>query len=76
MTNEQRQAHYDYCVALGMPEVLAATIAAQIDFEWHRKPTDTLATLVYGFKYWGDTVEGWDFWDCLSDCEECEYRGI
>lgn len=71
MTNKQRQAHYDYCVALGMPEVLAACIAAQIDFQWHRKPTDTLADLVYCFETWEKTVEGFDFWDCLSDCKEC-----
>jgi hypothetical protein len=71
MTNEQRQFHYEYCVSKGVPEVLAACIASQVD-NWVYKPNDSTFHLVYGFKYWPDSVEGFAFWDAVSNCDECQ----
>ena len=69
MTNEQRQFHYKYCVSKGVPEVLAACIASQVD-GWVYRDKHTLTHMIYGFRYWNDTVEGFDFWDTVSDCDE------
>lgn len=59
MTLIRRQNYYDRLVAYGMPEVIAATMAAQ-------SPNcimyGELKDLIYGFCAWEETIEGVDFW--------------
>lgn len=65
MTLTRRQNYYERLVAFGMPELIAASMAAQ-------SPNcimyGELKDLIYGFCAWEETIEGADFWLWLNFC--------
>lgn len=61
MCDMTRQKYYERLCAMGMPEVVSASMAEQSKHPKIRKGA-TLLTLVYGFAIWDDTKEGFNFW--------------
>lgn len=69
MTLTRRQNYYDRLVALGLPEVIAASMAAQ--------STNCIVRggalgVVYGFHSWEETIEGPEFWLLFANSYEIQ----
>ena len=59
MNLTQRQNYYESLVAFGMPEIIAASMAAQCT---NCIVFGELHDLIYGFADWTKTKEGAEFW--------------
>lgn len=73
MTLQDRQDYYDRLVAKGMPEVLAACMAAQVeDYGLSAKMLAennlSIREALCRFAIWQSTKEGHEFWSLLHQC--------
>lgn len=67
MCEKKRQKYYERLCAMGMPEVISASMAQQSKHLKIWKGAN-LMSLVYSFEAWQDTKEGFDFWSDFVDC--------
>lgn len=63
----KRQWYYEDLCAMGMPEVLAASMAEQAHNDI-MPAGDSLRDEVYAFSAWVNTKEGLEFWSSVAAC--------
>jgi hypothetical protein len=62
MCNKIRQTYYENLKAMGFPDLIAASIAAQAKNPKTYPDMRFMESVVYSFCEWTDTKEGDDFW--------------
>jgi hypothetical protein len=67
MCNKTRQTHYEKLKAMGFPDLIAASIAAQSKNPKTYLQRRSMESVVYSFREWTDTKEGADFWICFKN---------
>ena len=63
-----RQEYYEHLCNIGLPDVIAASMAKQSSYAAMKGATDSMISEVYAFTSWNQTIEGLDFWSCIIDC--------
>ena len=63
-----KQEYYEHLCQIGIPDLLAATMANQSCQQIRNSATESIKAEVYAFSYWQNTIEGSDFWSDLVDC--------
>ena len=63
-----RQEYYKHLCNIGLPDVIAASMALQSSYAARQGVTDSMMSEVYAFTAWHETTEGFDFWSCIIDC--------
>lgn len=63
-----RQEYYNHLCKIGFPEVIAASMAIQVDPWGMAINSKSKMENVYSFQEWDKTDEGFDFWSCIVDC--------
>jgi len=66
MKIEQRQKYYEHLCELGMPEIIAASMAAQADHLGMAVNSQSKRESLCTFQEWEKTNEGFNFWSCLT----------
>jgi hypothetical protein len=62
MCNKTRQTYYENLKAMGFPDLIAASIAAQAKNPKTYPDMRSMESVVYSFCYWDSTKEGHEFW--------------
>lgn len=62
MCNKTRQTYYENLKAMGFPDLVAASIAAQSNNPKTYAERRSMESVVYSFREWEETKEGFDFW--------------
>lgn len=63
-----KQEYYEHLCRIGLPNLIAASMAGQSDRLARTTATDSMRGEVYGFGSWKLTREGFDFWSDFVDC--------
>ena len=63
-----RQDYYEHLVNIGLPDLIAASMAAQTDNDLTKDFEDNMVTEVFSFALWAETIEGVEFWGPFKDC--------
>jgi hypothetical protein len=62
MGDKIRQTYYENLKVMGFPDLIAASIAAQANNPKTYPDRRSMETVVYSFRAWDETKEGFDFW--------------
>lgn len=63
-----KQEYYEHLCVIGLPDLLAASMADQSDFHARVTAGNSMSGEIYSFELWGNTREGFDFWSDLIEC--------
>jgi hypothetical protein len=63
-----RNNYYNHLCKIGLPDVIAASMAIQADPWGMSINSKSKMEHVYAFQEWDKTNEGFDFWSCITDC--------
>lgn len=63
-----RQEYYEHLRMIGLPDLLAASMADQSDAHARATAGNSMSGEIYGFELWDVTREGFDFWSAVIDC--------
>lgn len=63
----KRQTYYEELCAMGIPDVIAASMAEQAHKDI-MPAGDNMLDEIYAFCKWFDTKEGHEFWSCVASC--------
>ena len=62
-----QQENYEIAVAAGIPEIVAASIAAQSNLNFSNLERKSALHLIVSFGWWDKTAEGGEFWNMLEE---------
>jgi hypothetical protein len=63
-----KQEYYDHLCDIGLPSLIAASMADQSSQGARDGATNLMSEEVYAFCSWVSTREGFDFWLAIIDC--------
>ena len=63
-----RQEYYEHLCEIGLPDLIAASMADQSHVGARNGATRLMDEEVYAFASWSRTREGIDFWLAIIDC--------
>ncbi|MEN9670981.1 MAG: hypothetical protein RL018_1258 [Pseudomonadota bacterium] len=65
-----RQEYYEHLCKIGMPDLIAASMAAQSTDAARTNVTKHIRSEIFAFGLWAKTIEGSEFWNLFID--ECK----
>lgn len=63
-----RQEFYEHLCSIGLPELIAASMASQASVGSKNMKFESQRMAIYGFAFWDKTIEGQEFWSDLVGC--------
>lgn len=62
-----RQKYYEHLCKIGIPDLIAASMAAQSTDGGRTDVTAHIRSEIYAFALWAKTIEGSEFWNLFID---------
>jgi hypothetical protein len=67
MKHMTRQKYYEHLCKIGIPDLVAASMAAQSSDGARCNVTSHIRSEIYAFSLWTNTIEGSEFWNLFID---------